>query len=715
MQYEINSGGINVIFETVDLTAVVGDAARIDVGEALNYIKTGQAEVQEVVDSGTAAFNLNAQQKTIAFNNNATEKTGDFNANATSKTNAFNSNATNKTGDFNDNYTAKKALIDAEVGNAAASATTASGYADTAKQWAIGDPSEPTGNSAKYWADTAAATLSGKQDTLVSGTNIKTINNESLLGSGNITIQGGGSSYTAGTGIDITNNKISVTSPTLTNTATGSNAYSVGGTATSTLSCSFGYNAIASGARSTVIGEQANAAGQYATAIGAAASAEGDYAIQLGYGRNSSSNTLSVGFRTSNSLLAKNWQLLDGTTGYIPNARINMDSTPTSASTNTVTSGGVYTALSGKADTSSLATVATSGSYNDLSDKPSSRNIGEVITSTIPLSDAGLHLLDGSLIQSGVYTDFVDYIAGFVSDYPDLFVSENDWQTAVTTYGVCGKFVYDSTNNTVRLPKITGFIEGTTDVTALGDLVEAGLPNIKASLNNYQNKTGINASSNSALYFGSSSNTLPLGASSSGFTGLYFDASRSNSIYGNSSTVQPQAIKVLYYIVMATSTKTDVEVDIDEIITDLNSKANTNLSNISNTATKSIDGQWVYNYQLLANNVAADNTTPVTQYSLANYLPNDGYDYEVLMQGICNTGTTSGQFMSIVLRTDIYTGSIEICSNRTRTNSLVDTRGNGILVVGTGRYVSHIPSNSGNYNGNYTLAATAYRRIGTNS
>ena len=36
--------------------------------------------------------------------------------------------------------------------------------------------------------------ISGKQDTLVSGTNIKTINNESILGSGNITIQGGSGS-----------------------------------------------------------------------------------------------------------------------------------------------------------------------------------------------------------------------------------------------------------------------------------------------------------------------------------------------------------------------------------------------------------------------------------------------------------------------------------------------------------------------------------------
>lgn len=40
---------------------------------------------------------------------------------------------------------------------------------------------------------TARAALLNKQDTLVSGTSIKTINNESILGSGNITITGGNS------------------------------------------------------------------------------------------------------------------------------------------------------------------------------------------------------------------------------------------------------------------------------------------------------------------------------------------------------------------------------------------------------------------------------------------------------------------------------------------------------------------------------------------
>ena len=57
-----------------------------------------------------------------------------------------------------------------------------------------------------------------KQDILVSGTNIKTINNESILGSGNIVIQGGsgGGSYTAGANINIsTDNVISVTGITV--------------------------------------------------------------------------------------------------------------------------------------------------------------------------------------------------------------------------------------------------------------------------------------------------------------------------------------------------------------------------------------------------------------------------------------------------------------------------------------------------------------------
>lgn len=67
--------------------------------------------------------------------------------------------------------------------------------------------------------DEITAATSGKQDTLVSGTNIKTVNNESLLGSGNIEIQGGGATYSAGTNISIdANNAINCTLPITANT-----------------------------------------------------------------------------------------------------------------------------------------------------------------------------------------------------------------------------------------------------------------------------------------------------------------------------------------------------------------------------------------------------------------------------------------------------------------------------------------------------------------
>ena len=70
-----------------------------------------------------------------------------------------------------------------------------------------------------YYNKTQTDTLlNGKQDTLESGTNIKTINNQSILGSGNITIQGGGgtSDYT-----DLTN-KPSINNVTLSGNKTTS-------------------------------------------------------------------------------------------------------------------------------------------------------------------------------------------------------------------------------------------------------------------------------------------------------------------------------------------------------------------------------------------------------------------------------------------------------------------------------------------------------------
>lgn len=232
----------------------------------------------------------------------------------------------------------------------------ADGYSPTATVTQSGDITTISITD-KNGTTTESIDLSDKQDLLVSGTNIKTINNQSLLGNGNITIQGGGgtvdqtyspTSANAQSGVAINGAGF------LQNKATNTSSLAIKGTILNNANHSTVVGCIAFTPLdySTVLGAGSGTTdnGIYGTALGAYSEVQANSGIQLGYGTNSTANTLSVGF-FNNSSIHYNWQLLDGTTGYIPNARINMDSSPTSASTNTVTSGGVYTALSNKQDT----------------------------------------------------------------------------------------------------------------------------------------------------------------------------------------------------------------------------------------------------------------------------------------------------------------------------------------------------------------------------
>lgn len=209
-------------------------------------------------------------------------------------------------------------------------------------------------------------------------------------------------------------------------------------------------------------------------------------------------------------------------------------------------------------------------------------NIGEIVASTIPLTDAGLHLLDGSLISgSGSYSAFVDYIASIYDASANYFCSEADWQSAVTTYGVCGKFVYDSVNNTVRLPKYNNKIYtggGTANVKGNGTTI--GLTDGTRNMGMFYSSLNYGP-----LYGFDNSYDVPVGTSattaSSGTNktvGLTTDGTKSGMIVDLSNITT--ALDGYYYIVVATSAKTDIQVDIDEIATDLNGKADTDLSNV---------------------------------------------------------------------------------------------------------------------------------------
>ncbi len=240
-----------------------------------------------------------------------------------------------------------------------------------------------------------------------------------------------------------------------------------------------------------------------------------------------------------------------------------------------VVDGLLYKSLQGTSETPNINhEPSASPTYWELQDftQKSSRNIGEIVQSTIPLTDAGLHLLDGELILAGgsydaFYLHMKDLYDGGL--YPDLFTSEANWQASVSTYGVCGKFVFED-GVSVRIPKIFGFTEGTINPTDLGNLTEAGLPNITGGVNNVAfdsyNTSNVDGAFDSITNVSDATGST---SSAERYCNFTFSASASNSIYGNSTTVQPQSIKVLYYICVATSVKTDVAVDIDNIMTDL--------------------------------------------------------------------------------------------------------------------------------------------------
>ena len=208
---------------------------------------------------------------------------------------------------------------------------------------------------------------------------VTSVNNVQPDSSGNVTIPTGGTvdqtydatSANAQSGVAIAGAGF------LNNTATGTSALTINGTATSSSQAiNIGTLSQATGNYGTTVGAYSYANASKASAFGNYARATADRAIQIGQGTNSTADTLQIGFNGTS------YQLLDGTTGLIPDARISNNIARTSAipTSTTVAGWGFITGINSTDVTnalgytpvnpSNLATVATSGSYNDLSNKP---------------------------------------------------------------------------------------------------------------------------------------------------------------------------------------------------------------------------------------------------------------------------------------------------------------------------------------------------------
>ena len=171
------------------------------------------------------------------------------------------------------------------------------------------------------------------------------------------------------------------------------------------------------------------------------------------------------------------------------------------------------------------------------------------------------------------------------------------------TYGMAWFYGVDTENECVFLPRNSWFDQATDDGSEVGAEIRAGLPNITGE---FQASYQVWADALGGAFTEKVINTTGIASGGLGSHGstYYFDASRSNSIYGNSSTVQPNAVKKLLYICVGNTTNyegvTDVVNQGMEILEQVNlgieSRVNLDATNLSVEGKALIAGYGIPDY-----------------------------------------------------------------------------------------------------------------------
>lgn len=156
----------------------------------------------------------------------------------------------------------------------------------------------------------------------------------------------------------------------------------------------------------------------------------------------------------------------------------------------------------------------------------------------------------------------------------------SQYQSDIDTYGKCGKWGLDTENGKFKTPYIpdgTHIQQAMTDG-ELGKSYNAGLPNITATWNGGRiNEVGI---ASGAVYATATNLGFTGGGSNSGISWA-FNAARSNPIYGATDTVQTEAVSLRYFVVVATGSIKQSEMDWSAWASSLQGKANVDMDNLS--------------------------------------------------------------------------------------------------------------------------------------
>lgn len=194
--------------------------------------------------------------------------------------------------------------------------------------------------------------------------------------------------------------------------------------------------------------------------------------------------------------------------------------------------------------------------------------------------------LQGSYVNGAVYPDFyakcieeynqatatetINGVTVKVHSNGHKFYNISD-KTAIdeffNTMGSAWFYGVDTENERIFLPRNNYFEQVTSSAVDVGQSVEAGLPNITGEFGAVRWGSSIG----NGAFTNTGSGTAPIsgGGGLQNTYGLYsLDASRSNAIYGNSDTVQPNAVKKLLYICVGNTIVNEDQIDVSQVLSE---------------------------------------------------------------------------------------------------------------------------------------------------
>lgn len=194
-------------------------------------------------------------------------------------------------------------------------------------------------------------------------------------------------------------------------------------------------------------------------------------------------------------------------------------------------------------------------------------NVGDIFyTSRLDVSLNGAVECNGNLYNT---TDFsgAQSIGNLLRDSKVPYISLAEHQTTVDTYGSCRCFGWDG-GTEFRVPKLTDVFIEAGIAASEGEFITAGLPNITGQVSQIDFS---GSRSFSGAFINVSSPSGDTGATHSGGTRttVGFNASQSNSIYGNSTTVQPPAVRYRAMVQLAFGATDDALITVGGVLNDI--------------------------------------------------------------------------------------------------------------------------------------------------